>query len=173
LELLGQIGELVGGIGALAALVYLAVQIRHSNSVARAQSRQTLLDTFSQLNWELACDPALARVIARGVRSWPDLSNEDMTAFDLAMGRYLSNLQNGLLLVEEGMLDQETFDGIASYMLVSVPTSGGMRWWKETVFASPAVREYIEARLADPATLPPKFDEAVPHWHALGEDAPD
>jgi hypothetical protein len=64
LEILSQIGELVGGLGALIALIYLARQIRQSNVIVRAQSRQTLLDTASAGDWHLACDTDLLKAFA-------------------------------------------------------------------------------------------------------------
>ncbi len=173
LEILSQVGELVGGIGALAALVYLAIQIRHSNALARAQSRQNLLDTFSQANWELARDDHVKRVVAASLRYWPDISDADKTTFDLAMGRYLSNLENGLLLRDTGMLDPQTFDRTANYMLMCVMADGGQRWWKVTTFAAPELRAYIDERLAQPGTLPGRFDQLVPHWDALAEREPE
>ena len=172
LEILAQVGELVGGIGALAALVYLAIQIRHSNAVARAQSRQNLLNTFSQTNWEVARDDHVKGVVATSLRHWPNISDAEKTTFDLAMARYLSNLENGLLLRDAGMLDPETFDRTANYMLACVMTDGGRRWWKDTTFAAPELRAYIDERLAQPATLPSRFDQLVPHWAALAERDP-
>jgi len=169
-ETFAQVGELVGGIGAVAALAYLAIQIRHSNALARAQSRQTLLDRFSQTNWEVARDSYVKRVIGAGLRRWPDMPDAEKTTFDLAMGRYLSNLHNGLLLRDTGMLDAHTFDGTANYMLMCVVTTGGQRWWEETALADPRVREYIDERLARPDTLPGRFDELFPHWDALAGD---
>ncbi len=173
LEIFSQIGELVGGIGAIAALVYLAIQIRQSNALARAQSRQNLLNTFSQTNWEVARNDYVKRVIAAGLQYWPDIPDADKTTFDLTMGRYLSNLQNGLLLRDTGMLDPQTFDGTANYMLMCVITNGGQRWWKDTVFTDPGLRAYIDERLAHPETLPDQFDQSVPHWAALAEREPE
>lgn len=67
LETLSQIGELVGGLGALLALVYLAVQIRHNNAIAKAQSRQTLIDTWAAGNWDLVRDSELLRAFLPGL----------------------------------------------------------------------------------------------------------
>lgn len=167
LETFAQAGELIGGIGAIAALAYLAIQIRQGNTLAKAQSRQTLLDNFSQLNWEMARDHEMARMISVGLQQWPDLSNSEKTAFDLAMSRYLSNLHNGLLLMEAGMLDKETFDFIADYMLICIPTPGGGNWWNETAMAAPVVREYINRRIKDSVELPGSFKDVVPHWYVL------
>ena len=169
LEILAQIGELLGGIGAIAALAYLAIQIRKSNALARAQARQNLMDRFSQTIWEIARNDDVKRVLAAGVCDWPEMSDADKTTFDLSMSRFLSNLEIGLLLRDTGILDPQTFDATANYMVMSVMTSGGKRWLKETVFAAPGLRAYIDERLAHPETLPVQFDESVPHWAALAK----
>ncbi len=173
LEDLGNIGEFVGAIAVVLSLIYLAVQIRQSNALARAQSRQNLLDTFSQTNWDVARNDYVKRVVAASLRYWPDIPDADKTTFDLTMGRYLSNLQNGLLLRDTGMLDPQTFDETANYMLMCVITNGGQRWWKDTKFAAPGLRAYIDERLAQPETLPGQFDQSIPHWYALAEREPE
>ncbi len=172
-DAIGAIAELLGAIGAIAALVYLATQIRQGNALARAQSRQNLLDTFSQTNWEVARNDHVKRVVASALSYWPDISDTDKTTFDLTMGRYLSNLQNGLVLRDTGMLDPQTFDETANYMLMCVVTNGGQRWWRDTTFATPGLRAYIDERIARPATLPGQFDQLLPHWAALAERGPE
>jgi hypothetical protein len=168
LEELANIGEVFGGIASLLALGYLAIQIRQANLLARAHARQTLIDTFAQINTEVARDPSLARAIAAGLRYWPHITNEQKTCFDLNMGRYLMNLNNGLLLVEAGMLDQHVFDEIAENMVMCLPMPGGAAWWKETGMATPRVRKYLDLRV-EGAAATPGFDSAVPWWYALAD----
>jgi hypothetical protein len=71
LETLSQIGELVGGFGALVAQINLATQIRQNYVIARAQSRQTLIEPWSAGNWDLARDSELLRAFAAGLSPWP------------------------------------------------------------------------------------------------------
>ena len=171
LETLSQIGELVGGFGALFALIYLAVQIRQNNKISRAQSRQTLIDTWSASNWDLVQDTELLRAFGAGLSRWPDLSDEQKTKFDLGMSRFLANIWNGLLLQDAGLLDEKVLDEISNYMVISVLSPGGSRWWNETALATPEVREYIERRLAaGDAGLP--IDEALPYWMSMADDRP-
>jgi hypothetical protein len=169
LETFAQFGELIGGIGALAALVYLAVQIRQSNTVAKAQSRQTLLDTFAQTNWEMTRETDLLRVFSLGVQAWPEMPNEDKTLFDLTMSRYIFNLHNGLLLRDARMLDEQTFDFIADFLLAIIDSPGGGRWWNETSFANSLVRDYINKRLENSDGLFPGVRELMPHWYFLAD----
>ena len=48
-EALGAIAETVGGLGVILTLVYLAMQIRASNRVASAQSRQSMTQFVMQI----------------------------------------------------------------------------------------------------------------------------
>jgi len=84
---LGSLGEFIAAIATVATLAYLAVQIRQSNVTARAQSRQTMIDTWSSTNWDLARDPRMLKAFAAGLSRWPDISNEDKTTFDMGMGK--------------------------------------------------------------------------------------
>lgn len=170
LETLSQVGELVGGLGAVFALLYLAMQIRQNNIIARAQSRQTLIDTWSAGNWDLARDTELLEAFAAGLSRWPDVPNAQKTKFDIAMSRFLANIQNGLLLRDAGLLDDKMLHQISDYMVISVLSPGGSGWWTETSLASPDVREYIEQRLADGGGEMAPLDQLLPYWMSMADE---
>jgi hypothetical protein len=48
-EVAGAIAEVVGATGVIVTLVYLALQIKDSNRVARAQSRQSITEFINQI----------------------------------------------------------------------------------------------------------------------------
>ena len=168
----GSIGELVAAIATVATLAYLAVQIRRTDTTARAQSRQTMIDTWSGTNWDLARDPRMLRAFAAGLSKWPDISDEDKTIFDTGMGRYLANIQNGIMLRDAGLLDGEVLDRTADYMVVCVTSNGGKRWWRDTFNAWPQTREYIEQRIAAGDVAIASLEEAGPYWMALANEPP-
>ena len=97
------------------------------------------------------------------------MSNKDKTAFDLTMSRYIFNLHNGLLLRDAGMLDEQTLDFIADYLLAIIRSPGGERWWNETPFAHSRVRDYINKRLENSDGLFPGVRELMPHWYFLAD----
>ena len=159
---LGALGEFVSAIVVIATLAYLGIQIRQSNTIARSQARQTLIDTWSAADWEVSQDPRSLKILGEGLNNWPDLPDEDKFAFDMMMGRYLANLQNGVLLKESGILDQQTLETTSNYMLMCILTPGGRNWWKDTTRPWPEVKAYLDARLADSSNLPISIDEAMP-----------
>jgi hypothetical protein len=167
---LGSIGEFVAAIATVGTLAYLALQIHQSNTTARAQARQTLIDTWASRNWELARDPRMLHAFAEGLSRWPDLSNESKTIFDTGMGAYIANIQNGLLLRESGLLDAAVYDQIASNMIICVKSVGGARWWKDTSSPSPELRLYVAQRLSENDENLVPIDEAMPWWMALADE---
>jgi hypothetical protein len=169
-ESIGAIGELVAAIATVGTLAYLALQIHQSNTTARAQARQTLIDSWASKNWDLSRDSRMMQAFAEGLSRWPDLSNENKTIFDLGMGAYLANIQNGLLLRDSGLLDADVFDHIANYMVFSVMSVGGGRWWKETTMAPEEVRTYIDARCANVDESMVPLDQAMPFWMAMADE---
>ena len=73
-----------------------------------------------------------------------------------------------LLLRDAGLLDEKMLEQISDYMVISVLSPPGRRWWSDTVFVAPEVREYIDSRLAT-ATGLPTMGEAMPHWMSMGK----
>jgi hypothetical protein len=174
LEVLSQIGELVGGLGALIALVYLARQIQQSNVIVRAQSRQTLLDTASAGDWDLARDTELLEAFGAALDRWPDISDEHRTKFTLGMTRYLANIQNGLQLHEAGLVDAALVRQMGNNMATCALAPGGARWWAAAErIIQPDVYAYVERLRAEMEDEGPGglLDEVLPFWIRMGRDA--
>jgi len=101
---------------------------------------------------------------------WSDLPDVEKTRFDVGMGRFLANLQNGILLRDAGMLDQATLDTTANFMLSCILCEGGAKWWKETGFAWPETRSYLEERVSQARDLPPPAEQLASIWMAMAGD---
>jgi len=175
LEQLASLGELIGGLGTLAALAYLAAQVRQGNRIARAASRQQLLDTFYDRAWQTGTDERLARVFAGGMMSWSSLSNADKTTFQNMMVRWLGNIENGLALRRDGLVDDEPVQFIARAMANCINSPGGRVWWdatKREELVSPDLASYLESILADPEFATDGFDRVFPYWAALADEPP-
>ncbi len=167
---LGALGEFLGSIAVVFTLIYLAIQIRQNTRSGRAQSRQTLITQWSSTNWELSRDPELLRIYAEALTNWPDLPNDKKTMFDIGMGHYLANIQNGLLLRDSGMLDDGTLDQVAGFMLICIRSSGGSKWWRTTANAFPETRKYLNEILAHDKDPTATAENLVPHWMAMPGD---
>ena len=167
-QLLGNYGEFVGAIAVVITLGYLAVQIRQGTTTTRAVARQTLIDGWAATQGQFQTNPELLRIYAKGITQWSAMSNTEKTQFDVGMAAFLGNIQNGIHLHEARMLDQETLDTIAGFMVACIRCEGGEQWWQETGFVTPQIREYLENQLkvGDGITAM----ELAPHWMAMANE---
>ena len=167
-EAIGAIASIIGVVLVVVSLVYVGIQINQSNKDSRSQARQSLLDTFAEVNWEFGNDSTLVTIISVGLHDWNSLSNMEKTRFDTVMGRYLQNIQKGILLHHDGILDTVTLDNIANFMLTCVLAPGGKEWFGQSMYPSQEVKDYFAKRLKDPDNLPPPIAETMPHFSDIG-----
>ena len=57
LDQLASIGEIIGGIGVVLSLVYLAIQIRTNTDAERTSTYQSIVSDFGALNNTMASTP--------------------------------------------------------------------------------------------------------------------
>ncbi len=159
---LGAIGELVGGVAVIATLAYLAVQIRQSNNLEKAESARTL--TRSYVDVTQRCDMALLR---RGLLRFDAMDADDKHRFHALMVSYLWLLQTEFSLNEAALTERGLFESNAQVMESWIRTPGGGAWWQQARETfEPGFRDYID-RLAQEHRNQPAFHQILP-W--LGEE---
>jgi hypothetical protein len=109
---LGSVGELVAAIATVATLIYLSIQIRSSNRLARAEASRTPNSDLNRINASFGVDPlfraAMRRVLAGAERV--ELEPDERTLMDYYMIS-LTNIQEQLAReVREGILDPDALD---------------------------------------------------------------
>jgi hypothetical protein len=62
---IGAVGELVGALGVIVSLVYLAAQIRQNSQVVRTATRQAVSTSQMEIGMQLASNPELRAAAAR------------------------------------------------------------------------------------------------------------
>lgn len=118
---LGSLGELIAAIATVATLVYLALQIRASNRLARAEASRTPNSDLNALNAAFGMDPtfrAAMRLVLDGA-SRDELEPEQRTVIDYYLIS-LTNIQEQLAReIREGILapDARDFGGAGSFLL--------------------------------------------------------
>jgi len=110
-EIIGTVAEMIGAGGVIASLIYLAVQIRQSTKVARAETTKDLYLASRTAIMEMASNDALAKIWT-DIRQFETIDIARRYAFYQSFFR-LYELQFNLS--KQGLLD----DSIArSYTLI-------------------------------------------------------
>ncbi|MFK8051048.1 MAG: hypothetical protein AB8B81_21680 [Halioglobus sp.] len=146
------IGAMLGAIAVLATLGYLAVQIKQSNRNDENESRQTILSGFFDKAYRIAEDKEIRTLMRKAYIDFEVLSDDDKTAFDMFQMWFWGNLHSALILRENDLLDEESFEIIKGAFIGSVNTPGGRQWWQAAKNApnmSRSVVRFVESELPD------------------------
>lgn len=147
LDALGNLGDLIGGIGVVVTLVYLAVQVRQNTRAVRTASRQDVVDSYRTIN-RLLLDPSVARTFSEGLSSFPNLPFDERSRFGALMNEHALFFQSAYALHESGQLEDETYHAYRDWIATVMAAPGASAWWEtaRAVYAAHVV-EALDERL--------------------------
>lgn len=161
-DAIGAIGEIVGAAAVVVTLGYLARQIRQSMAAAKTDSRQRVLDRYSDAVGNVLA-PNVLEAMRNGLDDFSTLSSKEQAAFTLAQSIFANNLLNAIRLRDEGTLDDETFSHISSGFVLGVNSPGGRTWWANSKAIFPrTLVDHVDRELTRGATAGIAVEELVP-----------
>jgi Na+-transporting methylmalonyl-CoA/oxaloacetate decarboxylase gamma subunit len=83
LDILGNIGDFVGGIGVVVTLIYLAAQIRQNSKVVRSSAAEAVMRSTSEFFRSSSESRELAQVVAKAMHDFDGLDEAELTQFHL------------------------------------------------------------------------------------------
>jgi hypothetical protein len=141
------------------------MQIRQSNINNRVSAQSHVFQTFQELMSCFRNNPDLCNVIRKGFWEWDSLTKNEQAVLHSYWGDLVNHCLMSLNLHESGALSLRDYQGLEDNVLSAITTDGLAPWWRDTCKLYPAhFIERIDARLADPSTLPPKFPERYSFW---------
>jgi len=139
---------MMGAIGVIATLAYLALQIRQSGVATRTSNYWQLTSQMRDFMAQLSSDPELLAIYQRGVVSYTSLDEHERARFHMLLSGLFTTYQVMLQLREAGQLNQtmygEMFDGIFSLLELS----GVQEWWgNEGYWFADSFRAWVDAAI--------------------------
>jgi len=158
---LGSIGELVAAVATVLTLGYLAFQLRQNNNLAAGTAQRELMAGFNT-NLDRVRDSS--ELFIRGLRDFNNLSNVEKAEFQLVLNPFINHLELPLRMVKRGLESQDNVDIYGDICLARIQEPGCRACWEKCKpLFFPLSREYIERRLADEGSLPPRIGDS-PEW---------
>lgn len=168
-DAVGAIGEIVGAVAVVASLIYLATQMRQTNTLARAANFEAIGSRFSELWMEMALNPEWSEISRRW--SSRSLSAEEfagfsetekfrMMSFYIAMHRQFEATWRQINL---GLIDGSTlskFGNDAPGFSGVITDNQRLLWPDIKKWMSPDYAEFVETNLMKREQLPART--AVP-----------
>ncbi len=128
-DAIGATGEIVGAAAVVVTLFYLAIQIKQSTAVSKA-------DLFERGNesWNKATEPLLepsnAALFQSGLKSYEDLSDIDRLRFEILLSRLILSLESGLEKHNQGFVSSDYADTYGHFFRPIFLSPGGRAYWK-------------------------------------------
>ena len=148
-EALGNLGDFIGGIGVIATLLYLAVQIRTNTQEVRSASLDSTRNSYLESQRSLWRDPELVRIWFSGL-SGEELSDLDGRRFSLMLISVAREWETAFHKSRGGTLDSASWAGMAEEFARTFATPGVQHYWKRIRFGfSPDFVSFAERAARD------------------------
>lgn len=74
LQELAELGAAMSGVGVIASVIYVSIQIRHNTRAVRASAFQQVVNSFAAISFDIAKDKNLVDLYLRAGRNFASLS---------------------------------------------------------------------------------------------------
>ncbi len=125
-EALGAIGEILGAIGVIATLAYLAVQIRQNTRAIRGS---TLSALTQHQQFEIHWSSELAGPLQRAIHRPDEMSEEDVWQVSELFTAFFVARQNEFSQYKQGLLGEEDWKSRESIIRVTLGIEWAQHWW--------------------------------------------
>jgi len=147
-EAIGAIGEVVGAIGVILTLGYLAVQIRANTAALKAEGSRASRVSGTPMSVAIVQNGEAARIFNAGLADFDDLTLEEQTRFSFLLGDMIANTSSRYTEVELGILSEAEFAEDTLRIAVLLKAPGGRAFWKRFSGWFPSgFREYVTKRI--------------------------
>jgi len=128
-EMISAVGQMLGAVGVIISIIYLAAQIRNQNKESRRAAMNVLTTHWSDLNKSLVNDPGFAALWLRALHSFDELDGASKLRFGAHLGRFLRFADSLYLGVLDGTLDRRLWRGYERTLADTVAYPGFQTWW--------------------------------------------
>lgn len=143
-DAVGATAELLGAIGVIVSLVYLASQIRQSSTVNRLTLQENYIAGLTDIFVSISADRELNRIWRLG-NSTDEMSDEDRERLGMI---YHSLFQRFELVWESGQLDSPTGRRTRRLIDRSVRSPATQSWWsRQRELYDSSFVEYVDDRM--------------------------
>jgi hypothetical protein len=136
-DAIGAIAELLGAIGVIASLVYLAMQIRHSREQMGQNTRALRANSYQQFRHEISEAyhgymkvPGFSKILRLGMADYEKLDDEDAFIFTFWMVAVMSGYENAYYQYRVGLLDRDRWEIQRSHIAGLLESTGVAQWWR-------------------------------------------
>ena len=148
-DAVGSIGELVAATGALAALVYLAMQIGQNSRAVQTSTHQAVTQTLSDWTALIGSNPEVAELWFKGRTDFGALSKVEAMRFGALLNSILRTIEFAYCQGEAGALPRDIWRGMEAALAAPLMHAGCREAWRLMRFRyQPEFAEWVDSACA-------------------------
>ena len=106
------LGASMSGVGVLASIIYVSIQIRNNTRAVRASAFQQVVNSFAAISFDIAKDKKLVDLYLRAGKDFAALDELERAQYSLMLLSFLRRAENVIFQTEIRMLYAEHWSGI-------------------------------------------------------------
>jgi hypothetical protein len=137
-DAIGASAELLGAIGVIVTVIYLAVQIRQNTNqiqvatnTSRAESEREVLEAWNTIMADFGENQEVAEILGKGLADYHSLTQPEKAIFFSRFGRVLNHHYIQIRAVETGLGDENLLRGMDDIIRGVLNSPGGKQFWDE------------------------------------------
>lgn len=156
------VSGVIGAIGVIATLLYLAAQVRQNTLSLRMGTGQRVTEDLRTL-YRYSADKDSADVVYRGFRDVESLQGSDRMRFYASMHDYFFAFQNAYYQMDSGALDKRYWSAAVNSLKHLATFPGVRRYWADRKFYyADEFKEFLDRNVFIP--------KAEARYHLAGSD---
>ncbi len=124
LEQWAYIGEIIAAVAVIASLVYLGIQVRQSNVLSRAQTRQSMIQMAQQEILAIAQDPTIWTAFTK-----EEITDEEKIKLHEWLIASMRQREYEWFARNDGVIDSAMFGAYSGVIPLLLGTERTRRWW--------------------------------------------
>ena len=129
-EAIGAIAELLGALGVIVSLIYLAAQIRQNTRSACSASFQVAAAEAGQIYRVIAENSEAARVFRIGMQEPTRLDSDEMVRFVSLLASMFRGYENMFVQYQNRKVDEASWAAWRTSMVTALESPGGSCFWE-------------------------------------------
>ena len=155
-DAIGALGEIIGAAAVFISLLYLAIQIRQSTTLARTQYHTNSVSIFAPFSDWKSANP---RVFREGMTDFESLNADDRVNLDSILTLFVLTFKDVLEAHERGFVDRETYLAWENYIGTNLAMPGGQVWRSQ---ARNIFIEKVQAAVDASIARTPPYNKLMP-----------
>jgi hypothetical protein len=154
LQEFAELGAAMSGVGVIASVIYVSIQISHNTRAVRASAFQQVINSFAAISFDIARDRNLVDLYLRAGRDFAALDEVERAQYSLMLLSFLRRSENVFFQTEIHMLHSEHWSGIRESIKAIMAPPGAQACWDEMKSRlNPEFRAFVDELIGPKATL--------------------